>query len=298
MIRQLRAAAAAILVLLPTCVAHAAYSSATTNGWFIVVGRVTGFGGAQFRTDLWLLNPASADANPSLATVTLIFHPQVGSGGPAQAPVSSTLITIAARETKYFADVLLTTVPADGQVGAVEWQSNLPLMGGMRSYTAPSGCTGGTFGAFQPGIPTTESMTAKQSASDSTNVLQMFGTNSGDSNYRTQIDVTNTSPATVSIEVRVIDPVNATIYGGVQTYSVAAKSLFRVGRILETVGAPIKDGLRVTVAIKEGTTVSTGGILTVASTLDNRSQDQYAFIGQRQSGTIVPAEMLPVEEVP
>ena len=27
-------------------------------------------------------------------------------------------------------------------------------------------------------------------------------------------------------------------------------------------------------------------------------QDQYAFVGQRQSGTIVPAEALPVEEVP
>ena len=57
-------------------------------------------------------------------------------------------------------------------------------------------------------------------------------------------------------------------------------------------------GLRVTVAIKEGTAVPSGGILAVASTLDNRSQDQYAFVGQRQSGTIVPAEALPVEEVP
>ena len=53
-----------------------------------------------------------------------------------------------------------------------------------------------------------------------------------------------------------------------------------------------------TVAIKEGTAVPTGGVLAVASTLDNRSQDQYAFIGQRQSGAVVPAEMLPVEEIP
>jgi hypothetical protein len=143
-------------------------------------------------------------------------------------------------------------------------------------------------------------MTAKQSSSDSANVLQIFGTNSGDSDYRTQLDVTNTSTVTLPIEVLVIDPVTSLVYGGVQNYSIAPKSLLRVGRILEamTVGVPVKDGLRITVAIKEGTTVPSGGILAVGSTLDNRSQDQYAFVGQRQSGAIVPAEMLPAEVVP
>ena len=194
--------------------------------------------------------------------------------------------------------MLLATVPADGQVGALEWSSNIPIMGGLRSYTAPGRMTGGTFGAFQPGIPAAEAMTPKQSALDSANVLQMFGTNSGDADYRTQLDVTNTSPVAVPIEVRVIDPVTATIYGGTQNFTIAPRSLLRVGRIIETVGAPLVNGLRITVAIKEGTSVPSGGVLAVASTLDNRSQDQYAFIGQRQSGTIVPAEMLPAEEIP
>jgi hypothetical protein len=284
------------ITLLVASVARAAYSPSTTSGWFIVVGRVTGFGGAQFRTDVWLFNPDTQNN----AVVTLVFHPQVANGGGATAPVSSAPITLTARETKYLADVLLATVAADNQVGALEWSSNTPVMGGMRSYTVPSGCTGGTFGAFQPGIPTTESMTPKQTASDSANVLQVFGTSSGDVNYRTQLDVTNTSSVSVPIEVRVIDPVTATIYGGTQAFTIAPKSLLRVGRILElvTVAAPLINGLRVTVAIKEGTTVASGGILAVASTLDNRSQDQYAFIGQRQSGAVVPAEMLPVEEIP
>ncbi|HLN58439.1 MAG TPA: hypothetical protein VK416_07745, partial [Thermoanaerobaculia bacterium] len=130
------------------------------------------------------------------------------------------------------------------------------------------------------------------------NVLQMFGTNSGDPDYRTQLDVTNTAPVSVPIEVRVIDPVTATIYGGTQNFTIAPRSLLRVGRVIETVGAPLVNGLRITVAIKEGAPVPSGGVLAVASTLDSRSQDQYAFIGQRQSGTIVPAGMLPVEEVP
>ncbi len=285
-------ALAVLLLLAPG--ARAAYSPAATSGWFVVAGRVAGFGGAQFRSDVWMFNPDTSQN----AVVNLIFHPQVSSGGAAAAPVNSAPITLAPRETKYLGDVLLATVPADGQVGALEWTSTLPVMGGLRSYTTPSGCTGGTFGAFQPGIPTTESMTPMQSASDSSNVLQMFGTSSGDPNYRTQVDVTNTSTDTVEIEVKVIDPVTTAIYGGVQTFSVAPKSLLRVGRILETVGAPAIDGLRITVGIQVGTVVSSGGILAVASTLDNRSQDQYAFVGQRQSGTIVPAQMLPVEVVP
>jgi hypothetical protein len=293
MIRRLSVAGAVVVFFLAASVARAAYSPATTSGWFIVAGRVPGLGGAQFRTDVWLFNPDSQN----IAVVTLTFHPQVSPGGGAAAPISSAPITLAVRETKYLADVLLSTVAADNQVGALEWFSNIPVMGGMRSYTAPSGCTGGTFGAFQPGIPTTESMTPKQSPTDSSNVLQMFGTSSGDADYRTQLDVTNTSSVAVPIEVRVIDS-NATIYGGTQSFTIAPGSLLRVGRIIETVGAPLVNGLRITVAIKEGTTVPSGGVLAVASTLDNRSQDQYAFIGQRQSGAVVPAEMLPVEEVP
>ncbi len=110
--------------------------------------------------------------------------------------------------------------------------------------------------------------------------------------------MTNTSPVAVPIEVRVIDPVTAAIYGGTQNFTIAPRSLLRVGRIIEIVGAPLVNGLRITVAIKEGTSVPSGGVLAVASTLDNRSQDQFAFIGQRQSGVVVPAEMLPVEEIP
>ena len=294
MISRCRSVVAVIFLFLTASAAWAAYSPSTTSGWFIVVGRVVGFGGAQFRTDAWFFNPDAVNS----ATLILVFHGQVANGGGAPAPISSAPITLAPRETKYLADVLLSTVPADGQVGALEWSSNIPVMGGMRSYTAPSGCTGGTFGAFQPGIPTTEAMTAKQSSMDSSNVLQMFGTNSGDSNYRTQVDVTNSSTVAVPIEVKVIDPVTAVVYGGPQSYTVAAKSLLRVGRILESVGAPLVDGLRITVAIKEGTSVASGGVLAVASTLDNRSQDQYAFVAQRQSGTIVPAEALPLEVLP
>lgn len=292
MVRRYSAAVAAVVFFLAAAAARAAYSPATTSGWFIVVGRVVGLGGAQFRTDVWLFNPDAQNG----AVVTLLFHPQVSSAGGAAAPISSAPITLAPRETKYLADVLLSTIAADNQVGALEWSSNIPVMGGMRSYTAPVG-GGGTFGAFQPGVPTSEAMTPKQSATDSANVLQMFGTSSGDANYRTQVDVTNTSTVSVPIEVKVIDPVAAVVYVN-SSFTVAPRSLLRIGRVMENSSVPMIDGLRITVAIKEGTSVPSGGVLAVASTLDNRSQDQYAFIGMRQSGTVVPAEMLPVEEIP
>jgi hypothetical protein len=261
-----------LLCLSPT--AFAAYSPSTTNGWLVTAGRVAGAGGALFRTDVWLFNPDES----ATATATLILHPAVPSGQPAAPPVASDPIPLAPRETRFFADVTLETVPAgDGVVGALEWQSDRPLMAAARIYTfTPTG----TYGFFLPAIPISESMTAKASEGDLHNALQIYGTNSGDASFRTNLDVTNTSSATLPIEVRVIDGTTQ-ILGGTRTYSVAPGSLLRLGPIFEAVGAPLEDGLRITVAIAAGTVVPSGGILAAAYTLDNRTQDAFAFVGQR-----------------
>jgi hypothetical protein len=266
----------AVASLLFATRALAAYSPATTNGWFITAGRTAGFGGALFRTDLWLFNPDDA----ATVTVTLLFHPQVQSGQAALPSISSAPLILAPRETRFFPDATLGTVPAgDGLVGALEWQSSGPVMGAGRIYTStPTG----TYGFFLPAVPQSESMTAKTSASDDANLLQIFGTDSGDENFRTNLDVTNTSAVTLPVEVRVIDPTTSAVYGGTQLFSVAAGSLLRLGQILEAVGAPRVDGLRITVAVTEGTQIPAGGILSAGYTLDNRTQDAFAFVGQRQ----------------
>jgi hypothetical protein len=275
--RLLATASLAALLLLSASLAEAAYSPATANGWFITSGRVQGQFNTLFRTDLWLFNPDSSAS----VTVTLTLYPAVADGAPPAAPVTSSPITLAARETKFFPDVTLSTVPAgDGVVGALRWQSSAPILGAGRIYTA---APAGTYGFFVPAIPVTESLTKKASASDSVNVLQIFGVNSGDSNFRTNLDVTNTSNVALPIEIRVIDPVTLEIYGGTQNYVVAANSLLRLGAILSTVGAPLLPGLRITVAVKETAPAFTaGGVLAAAYTLDNRTQDAFAFIGQRQ----------------
>jgi len=279
-----------VLIVLPTVSAQAAYSPATTNGWFITTGHV--LGGGLFQTDIWLFNP-DASAN---VTVTLVFHESVTSGGSANAPVTSDAIVLAPRETRFFSDVTLSTVPAgDGKVGALEWQSSAPIMGFGRIYTFTDTAT---FGFDLPAIPQSESMGAKTTADDSVNVLQMFGMNSGDTNFRTNLDITNTSGVTLPVEVRVIDPTTSEIYGGTLSYSIAPGSLLRLLGVLGMVGAPVKDGLRITVGVREGTSIPSGGALASAYTLDNRTQDAFAFVGQRQSAAVVPQGMLPVDVRP
>jgi hypothetical protein len=265
------------VLFLTASTARALYSPATTTGWFITAGRVQGQFDALFRTDLWLFNPDSSTS----VTLTLTLHPAVGNGAPAASPITSATITLAPRETKFFPDVTLSTVPAgDGVVGALQWQSSGPILGGGRIYTA---APAGTYGFFVPALPVTESLSKKTAASDNVNVLQIFGVNSGDANFRTNLDVANTSAVALPIEVRVIDPVTTEIYGGTLDYTVAAGSLLRLGPILTTAGAPQVPGLRITVAVKEtAPTFSSGGVLAAAYTLDNRTQDAFAFVGQRQ----------------
>jgi hypothetical protein len=275
---RLSTVVASILLLTTASAARGAYSPATTVGWFVTAGRVQGQFNALFRTDLWLFNP---DASTSV-TVTLTMHPNVANGAPPAAAINSAPIVLAARETKFLPDVTLSTVPAgDGVVGALSWQSSAPILGAGRIYTA---APAGTYGFFLPALPVTESLTRKASASDTTNVLQVFGVNSSDANFRTNLDVTNTSSVALPVEVRVIDPITTEVYGGTQNFTVAPGSLLRLGAILVTVGAPLVPGLRISVAVKEtAPAFTTGGVIAAAYTLDNRTQDAFAFVGQRQA---------------
>ena len=257
----------------------AAYSPASNNGWFTLAGRSAG--GAT-RSDLWLFNPDTNDG--TFVTATLVFHPAVSNGGAQQPPVTSSIIILAARETKYLPDVTGTVLAGgDGVFGALEWQSNGPLLGMLRNVS-PVGS--GTSGPIVAATPQSESLTPKTSSTDIVNVLHLFGLNSGDPNFTTRLDVTNTSDLTLPIEVKVIDPVTSQLYGGIQNFTIAQRSLLRLGTILQASGAPSID-LRITVGIKEGTTVTAGGVIATATVTDNRTSDSYAVLGQRQSGSVV-----------
>jgi hypothetical protein len=211
--------------------------------------------------------------------VTLIFHPAVTNGGAQFPPVTSSLITLAARETKYLPDVTATAFAGgDGVFGALEWQSNQPVLAVLRHVTAAGS---GTSGPIVAATPQSESLTPKTSSSDVVKVLHLFGLNSGDPNFTTRLDVANTSDIVLPVEVRVIDP-SSNILGGTQSFSIAPRSLLRIGNILQAVGASLIDGLRITVAIKENTLVTAGGLIATATVTDGRTGDAYAVVGQRQ----------------
>jgi hypothetical protein len=274
---RILAAAAALALFAFAHPARAAYSAATSNGWFTTAGRTAS--GAT-HADLWLFNPDLTN----LASVTLVFHPAVLSGSPAGAPVSSAVIILDTRETKYFADVTSAVLPAgDGVFGAIEWQSNLPLLGLLRNVSSAGG---GTTGPIVSATPQSEAMTPKASPTDAVNVLQLVGLNSGDANFSSQLDVANASDVVVPVEVQVVDPVTNVVIGSTQSFSVAPRSLLRAGNILQAVGAAVEDGLRITVSIAAGTSVPAGGIVAMATVTDSRSGDSFASLGQRQSAAV------------
>lgn len=261
------------LGILAPAISTAAYSPSSPNGWFPVVGRGPASGNVQIRTDLWLFNPDLTNN----ATVTLVFHPAVGNGAPAAAPISSAPIVLFPRETRFFPDVTAATVAAgDGSFGALEWVSNVAIMGTVHKYASS---VAGTAGGYYGGTPESESMPSRASATDAVNVLQLFGLHSGDASFAAVLDVANTSTSALPIDVRVIQP-DATILT-TNSYTVAPKSLLRIGN--PVLGLAPDDGLRVTVAVRENNPVTSGGILAAATVTDMRTNDSNVVLGQRQS---------------
>ncbi|MFN2633864.1 MAG: hypothetical protein ABR610_10645 [Thermoanaerobaculia bacterium] len=263
-----------VLLLLCAANAGAAYSPASPNGWFPIAGRGPAAGNAQVRTDLWLFNPdASAQAH-----VTLTFHPAAGSGAPAGAAVNSAPIVLFPHETKFFGDVTAATLPAgDGLFGAIEWTSDVAIMGTAHKYVSSvAGTAGGTYGA----TPSSESMGARSSATDTVNVLRVFGLHSGDASFSTALDLVNTSTVPLPVDVKVVQSPSTAILSST-SYTIAPKSLLRVGNPFSGIAAD--DTLQVTVGVREGTAISSGGVLAAATVTDLRSSDANVALGQRQS---------------
>ena len=199
-----------LLLLLAASTAQAAYSPATTNGWFIIAGRVAGLTArSSGRT-----SGSSTRTPTASATVTLIFHPPC-SGGAPRSPVSLDAGSRWRRGRRVLPrrDVRQPVPAGDGDVGlsgvAVERAGD-----GRRPRSTRLPPTG-TFGFFLPGDSDHRvDGTQDRARPTPSNVLQMYGLNSGDTNFRTNLDVTNTSNVALPIEVRVIDPVTTQVYGG------------------------------------------------------------------------------------
>jgi hypothetical protein len=260
--------------------------SQSTAGWILTAGHINGAFGSQFRTDVWLFNPAYPPGNA--ATVTLTFHRSDQDG--AASPLAAT-VTLLPRETRYLPDVTLSTLPAgDGVVGNISWSSDLAVMVSARIYTAGT-CNGVPcqYSFRVPGIPQSESLTRRADPTDTANVLQLYGLISADPNFRTNIGVTNTSGVVAPVEIAIIDPIDATVYHK-ETATIPPYSYHQFNDVLDPAvdpSVPPKAGLRITVAVPE-TADPAATVLAAAYVADNRSQDGYAFIGERQTDSISP----------
>src|SRR5215472_5723242 len=239
------AAAAVLLRWLPA----AGFSSpASTDGWIPGVGHATGSTGT-FQTDLWVFNPSSE--NPT--DVTLEFHRAEADGS---APAAQVTEVIAPRETRLFTDFTTTEMNLSGTViGNLHYTSDGGnVMVAARIYTLqPSG----TFGFFQAGVPSSEALGPRSSSDDTVDVWQMYEL-TNDAGFRTNVDVTNTSPFPVMVILNVVEPESSLILnngGAGQTATILPYSNHRFSDVLNpsNVGSTFANtpALRVTVAVPE-----------------------------------------------
>ena len=170
------------------------------------------------------------------------------------------------------------TLPAgDGNFGAVEWISDVAIMGTAHKYVSSvAGTAGGMYGAS----PSSESIGARSSSTDTVNVLRLFGLHSGDASFGTQLDVVNTSTVALPVDVKVVQSPSTAVLS-TASYTIAPKSLLRAGNPF--LGVALDETLQVTIAVREGTAIPSGGVLAAATVTDLRSSDANVVLGQRQS---------------
>jgi len=264
----------ATVVLGPSS-ASAAYSPSATDGWVPGVGHAPGSLGT-FVTDLWIYNPST----DTPTDVTLTFHVAEADGTAG----NSTTVVVAPRETRFFPDFLPGLLGLTGSlIGNVRYASDAaPVLVSAHIYLSQAT---GTYGVFESGIPASEALGRKLAADDTATLWQMYGL-ANDPGFRTNVDVTNTSNAPVTVILNVVEPEHSLIVnngGAGATATVPAYSNHRFSDVLSNLEAGYANapGLRVTVAIPE-TASSSAACFAVASVLDVRTGDTYVFPGQRQ----------------
>ncbi len=273
--RLFRTVLAAAILSSVTGLSAAAYSPSTTDGWVPGVGHAPGSLGT-FLTDLWIYNPST----DTPTDVTITFHNSESDGTVG----SSATVVVAPRETRFFSDFLVGLLGLNGSfIGNLHYVSDAaPVLVSAHIYLLQPA---GTYGVFESGIPSSEALGRRLAADDVVDIWQMYGL-ANDPGFRTNVDVTNTSSAPITVILNVVEPEHSLIVnngGAAATATVLPFSNHRFSDVLSNLVAGYQNapGLRVTVAIPE-TASSSAGCFAVASVLDFRTGDTYVFPGQRQ----------------
>lgn len=184
---------------LAASVAHAAFRSAD-QGVVLAVGRTPGVNGAQFVTDLRVLNVA-----PAPVRLDLVFLPTGGGDNTDALSRVVTLGPIAPAATLVVPDVLLTAFGTPVGYGALLYFGSLadapgvvaPVIVQARAYSTAAGNSGGTFGAVEPGLPYYDE--ANPSASGLGADAHILAGLEEDEAFRTNVGVWNGSDPSTSV---------------------------------------------------------------------------------------------------
>jgi hypothetical protein len=187
---------AAIVACGLAAVSQAAFRS-SDQGVILAVGRTPGARGAQFVTDLLVLNAA-----PAPVRLDLVFLPTGGGDNSDALSRVVTLGPIATGATLVVPDVLLTAFGIPVGYGAMLYFGSLadapavvaPVIVQARAYSAGAG---GTFGTLEPGLPYYDE--ANPSAPDIGADTHVLAGLEEDDAFRTNVGVWNGSDPSTSV---------------------------------------------------------------------------------------------------
>jgi hypothetical protein len=245
----------AIAVLIVATVAGAAVPG--TDVYLVSVGHTPGVcvGGvcAQWRTDAWVFNPTG-----QTASVDIYFYPR--GANPAWTKVT---VTVAAGETREFADIILTTFGLDPAAGSLRFVADQEVLVTGRIYDAnvSTHLGAGTAGAFLTGQHVRTAVGVDENA-DLIGLAEDSLTNT----FRTNVGLVEVTGFPCTVEVEMYSDVGASLGTPVQIPLTALQShQFRITELGLVSGFNVRVRLRVV--------SGTGRVLAWADRIDNRTGD-------------------------
>jgi len=207
---------------------------------------------SQWRTDVWIYNPANA-----AATVEIQF---LRRDTENTSPPTRT-VTVAAGETKEYTDIVYSLFNLDGVYGALRFVSSTPVVVTGRIYdeNVVTNKGTGTAGQFFAGL-------SAQSAIGTGESTELIGLAQDSAQlWRSNFGFVETAGAAATLEVRRLDATGTTL--ATKTYSIRARESKQFS--ITDIGGPLGANQRVTVRVTSGS----GKVLAFASRLDNRTGD-------------------------
>jgi len=239
-----------VLIVLAMVLAVALPSAAlnpSTELYVPAAARVAGAAGSQWYTDLYVFNPGT-----STVTVDIYFLPR----DTDNSSVTATRFELAANETLTLPDVILGTFGQASAAGAFRIVATGQVIANSRVYNKAGS---DTFGQGLEGVPASVAVTA----GNPTDIMGLTSNGTASGTFRSNIFAVNTSSASTTLDVTLMDSSGATV--ATKSYTLAPYAAF-YKKISDLGGGDFDNG---TLHVE----VSAGSAIVVAAKNDNGSSD-------------------------